>query len=89
MKNAFFVCFCFSSFIAVLFVGFLFGLFCRASLVAPAADDEVCTCAPCLPDLYCKKCKHKSRECPKLSWYFHPKTNLVFRAVSTNKVQVK
>lgn len=32
------------------------------------SDD--CTCVICLPDKFCHKCGHKSRDCPKLSWYF-------------------
>lgn len=32
--------------------------------------DPPCTCVPCLPDLFCMKCRHKSRDCPKLAAYF-------------------
>lgn len=48
--------------------------------------DDGCTCVPCLPDYYCRKCGHKSRDCPKLRAYFS-KTNSLTVAVSTNLTQ--
>lgn len=49
-----------------------------------AKSFDKCTCAICLPDHFCEKCGHKSRECPRLQWYFS-KTNLVSRL--TNRVE--
>lgn len=45
---------------------------------------EMCTCVPCLPNHYCRKCRHMSFDCPKVRAY--RQTNLVIRASSTNKV---
>lgn len=74
-----FLGFCF--FFSFLF-GFRLGLASRSYYgMGSFVKDDPCTCAPCLPDLWCKKCKHKSRDCPKLSWFFHPHTNLSFRIV--------
>ena len=56
-------------------LGFNAGLSYRAPVKVslPAAPDPhelKCTCVPCLPDLFCMKCGHKSRDCPKLRDYF-------------------
>ena len=87
MKRAFFTLVYTLVFYSVFLTGFLFGVFFRSSPAVAVSDqrEDVCTCAPCLPDTWCKKCKHKSRDCPKLSWYFHPKTNISFRLTSPLK----
>lgn len=43
----------------------------------PAPRELKCTCVPCLPDLFCFKCGHKSRDCPRLAQHFKSHTNTV------------
>ena len=68
-------------FLVVFLAGFGFGLEVRVmSRPVPTVPDRQelkCTCVPCLPDLYCLKCGHKSRDCPKLAAYFRKGTNAV------------
>lgn len=78
----------------LLVFGFFSGICIAALSVSP--DDaqahrayrrtpyEMCTCVPCLPNHYCRKCRHMSFDCPKVRAY--RQTNLVIRASSTNKV---
>ena len=82
MKNVFF-CLLFSF---LFFVVFVLGVFFGAALRSPAGSgrsvrDLECTCVPCLPDKFCQKCGHKSRDCPRLAWYFKRATNIVQRLV--------
>ena len=76
------------SFFSVFMLGVAFGFSSRFASIRTAQpdlkekrsffipDSEMkCTCVPCLPDLFCLKCGHKSRDCPKLSYYFHSSTN--------------
>ena len=58
----------------------------RQPVVAPERRELKCTCVPCLPDLYCFKCGHKSRDCPKLRDYFS-KHGGAGGVVSSNAVQ--
>lgn len=54
-------------------LGFNAGLSYRPPVpvsVSPDRQELKCTCVPCLPDLFCLKCGHKSRDCPKLAAYF-------------------
>ena len=63
-------------------LGFNAGLSYRSPVsvspsVVPDRRELQCTCVPCLPDLYCLKCGHKSRDCPKLAAIFRKGTNAV------------
>lgn len=82
--------FCFGFvFFLVFMVGVGFGVSVRlppsrvvvSSPARPDQDELKCTCVPCLPDHFCRKCGHKSRDCPKLRWYFHSRTNSLNKAV--------
>lgn len=73
---------CFLAFLVGLSTGFQARLVFDVSssiqrTVRPDPNEDKCTCVPCLPDHWCKKCGHKSRDCPKLYRYFHPATNNV------------
>ena len=77
----------------VFFLVFLFGFGFGVSVrflppsSKPTSDRKElkCTCVPCLPDLYCLKCGHKSRDCPKLAHIFRKGTNSVNAASSPVK----
>lgn len=70
------------SFFCVFMLGVAFGFSSRPSssrsvVSASSPRHELkCTCVPCLPDLFCLKCGHKSRDCPKLAYYFKTGTNV-------------
>lgn len=73
------------------FMGLSAGLNARLILadrqpVAVSSDGPKCTCVPCLPDHFCRKCGHKSRDCPKLAAYFS-KRGGAGGVVSSNVVQ--
>lgn len=61
--------------------GVLVGLCVRLDPSRPAIVSDrkelPCTCVQCLPDLYCLKCGHKSRDCPKLAHIFKKGTNIL------------
>lgn len=77
-------------FLVVFLAGFGFGLevrFMSRPVSVPSDRRELkCTCVPCLPDLYCLKCGHKSRDCPKLAAYFS-KRGGAGGVLSSNAVQ--
>ena len=69
------------TFFCVFLAGFVFGVSLKVRFSLPSSDlpdrrELKCTCVPCLPDLYCMKCGHKSRDCPKLSKYFRALDNI-------------
>lgn len=72
-------------------LGFNAGLLYRPPVpvsppVVPDRSELKCTCVPCLPDLFCLKCGHKSRDCPKLAAYFS-KRGGAGGVISSNAVQ--
>lgn len=80
-------CFCLVI-ILVWLIGFIQGLSvshdmnkqpAKTSITSKNDSEYKCTCVPCLPDLYCHKCGHKSRDCPKLKDYFSNSTNATFK----------
>ena len=81
MKRVFLTLVYFAVFHAVLMTGFVAGFLIRPAAPGVVSDrkQDDCTCAVCLPDHFCTKCGHKSRDCPRLSWYFHPNTNILFK----------
>lgn len=66
------------------FTSSVFLLYRRQPLPNTVCNSELpCTCAPCLPDTWCQKCGHKSRDCPRLAWYFKRlNTNVQVRVIS-------
>lgn len=65
----------------LLFVGWAVGRFgSRTVRFVPdpqrSTGQITCTCVPCLPDLYCLKCGHRSRECPRLRDHFSPSNSV-------------
>lgn len=67
-------------FVLVFGVGLSIGLSLRPVQVFVLPDQKRparCTCMPCAPDMWCDKCGHRSRDCPRLQWYF---TNSLYRA---------
>ena len=92
MKNTV-LCFVFSFVFFLVFVsGVAFGISFRpvsasrpSVSVFPDRKELKCTCVPCLPDLFCLKCGHKSRDCPKLAHIFKKGTNAVNAASAPAK----
>ena len=75
MIKTFYISSAFGFFYLSLFLsGFFMGLQVRMSVSSDRnGSDPIgleCTCAICQPDRWCRKCGHKSRDCPKFSWYF-------------------
>lgn len=78
----------------LLVFGFFSGICIAALSVSP--DDaqahrayrrypaEMCTCVPCLPNHFCRKCGHMSYDCPKVRGL--RLTNSFSRVSSTNRL---